>query len=228
MSKKIFSAWIGNLGAYTEGKLVGEWLGMPCSKEDIENLYEKIGVKKGNDEIFIADYDFPSDVSYLGKCCSEYEKPEELNMVAGLIDRYEPDKNAMQACIENEQTVSLNEVGNMIVQAENIPYYAYDFQGIENIPLASKEEKYGYTVAEATGLYEKLADLNIESYVDFEAMGRDYEINDNVTLYEDGYFRMDEKDIDLNLYDKEELLEMTDPSFSEPQQTVQKEYVPKL
>ena len=168
MSKKIFSAWIGNLGAYTEGKLVGEWLGMPCSKEDIENLYEKIGVKKGNDEIFIADYDFPSDVSYLEKCCSEYEKPEELNMVAGLIDRYEPDKNAMQACIENEQTVSLNEVGNMIVQAENIPYYAYDFQGIKNIPLASKEEKYGYTVAEATGLYEKLADLNIESYVDFE------------------------------------------------------------
>ena len=70
--------------------------------------------------------------------------------------------------------------------------------------------------------------MNIESYVDFEAMGRDYEINDNVTLYEDGYFRMDEKDIDLNLYDKEELLEMTDPSFSEPQQTVQKEYVPKL
>ena len=70
--------------------------------------------------------------------------------------------------------------------------------------------------------------MNIESYVDFEAMGRDYEINDNVTLYEDGYFRMDENDIDLNLYDKEELLEMTDPSFSEPQKTVQKEYVPKL
>ena len=70
--------------------------------------------------------------------------------------------------------------------------------------------------------------MNIESYVDFEAMGRDYEINDNVTLYEDGYFRMDENDIDLNLYDKEELLKMTDPSFSEPQKTVQKEYVPKL
>lgn len=42
---EVLNVWIGNLGKYTEGKLEGEWVSLPCSKEKLEQVYEKIGME---------------------------------------------------------------------------------------------------------------------------------------------------------------------------------------
>ena len=40
------SVWVGNLGKYNEGELVGEWFSMPCADfdEEWEELMEAIGI----------------------------------------------------------------------------------------------------------------------------------------------------------------------------------------
>ena len=37
----MLNVWIGNLGKYNEGELVGEWLELPVSKKELDAFYEK-------------------------------------------------------------------------------------------------------------------------------------------------------------------------------------------
>lgn len=52
---KIF---ISNLKEYNNGKIIGEWVSLPC--EGLEEVLNKIS-NNGNDELFISDYE---DVAY--------------------------------------------------------------------------------------------------------------------------------------------------------------------
>ena len=42
----MFNIFITNLGKYNEGFLIGEWLELPATDEDIEACLERIGIKK--------------------------------------------------------------------------------------------------------------------------------------------------------------------------------------
>ena len=140
---EVLNVWIGNLGKYTEGKLEGEWVSLPCSKEELEQVYEKIGITEKDGETFLADFDIPSEVSYLKEYCTEYANISDLNMIAGLIEEYHPDPDAMEAFLNSNSNLSPEELGNAIVQAEEIPFYGYEFEGIENGSNMTPEEKYG-------------------------------------------------------------------------------------
>lgn len=37
-------AFITNLGKYNEGKLIGEWLKFPTTPEELQNVFERIGI----------------------------------------------------------------------------------------------------------------------------------------------------------------------------------------
>lgn len=60
-------AWIGNLGMYNEGVLMGEWVTLPIDEEEQNELFKRIGmdyvdedgelVKTGYEEYYIGDYD---------------------------------------------------------------------------------------------------------------------------------------------------------------------------
>ena len=42
----MLNVWIGNLGKYNEGELVGEWLELPVSKKELDAfLREKVGLQ---------------------------------------------------------------------------------------------------------------------------------------------------------------------------------------
>ena len=129
-------------------------------------------------------------------------------MIAALIEKYEPDVDAMQACMDNNLNLTLTEVGNMIAQADEILFYCYDFEGIKSADNLTNEEKYARTVTEENGLYQKLKELDVESYVNFDDMGRDYAVNNSAALYDNGYFYTAEGRLDLDYYSKEALLEM--------------------
>ena len=58
-----FEAYITNLGKYNEGELVGEWVKFPTTSEDLQKVFERIGIGSKDDfgnpyeEWFISDYD---------------------------------------------------------------------------------------------------------------------------------------------------------------------------
>ena len=72
--------YLTNLGKYNEGQLVGEWVELPVTEEELEKVLERIGISEepdenGNyyEEYFITDYE--SDFNYK---VGEYDSIEEF------------------------------------------------------------------------------------------------------------------------------------------------------
>ena len=65
-----FAAFITNRGKYNEGSLVGEWVKFPTTAEEMQKLFERIGIGSKDDfgqpyeEWFITDYDCYVDDLY--------------------------------------------------------------------------------------------------------------------------------------------------------------------
>lgn len=67
---KIF---LTNLGKYNEGELIGEWVELPVSKEELKKVFERIGINEEYEEYFITDYE--CDLYEVG----EYENIDKQN-----------------------------------------------------------------------------------------------------------------------------------------------------
>ena len=58
MYEKLISAYVTNLGKYTEGELVGKWLDFPTTQTKINTVLKEIGIDGTRyEEIFITDYE---------------------------------------------------------------------------------------------------------------------------------------------------------------------------
>ncbi len=85
-----FEAFVTNLGKYNEGTLVGEWVKFPTTEEEMQNVFERIGIGKQDEfgqpyeEWFITDYECP--IYGVQKMLGEYESLDKLNYLAALID----------------------------------------------------------------------------------------------------------------------------------------------
>ena len=56
--KKMFKIYLTNLGKYNEGELVGKWIDLPISEEELEATLEEIGIDgEKYEETFITDYE---------------------------------------------------------------------------------------------------------------------------------------------------------------------------
>ena len=209
----MLNVWIGNLGKYNEGELVGEWLSLPVTDKELENfLREKVRLQLTQKEVdesltkngvcyeeyMINDYetDIPIKIS-------EYSNLNMLNLLAKASERV-TNMEAVEAYIECENTDDIEEIINIMLQEDRIPYYTY---GIENDTL-SKEEKYGMQKAEMMGLTELLQKHNIENYFDYEAYGNEDDLSGYVELFDEGYIdRSETNAVDLHLYSSEEIKE---------------------
>lgn len=209
----MLNVWIGNLGKYNEGELVGEWLNLPVTDKELENfLREKVGLQLTQKEVdeslakngvcyeeyMINDYETNLPIKV-----SEYSNLNMLNLLAKASERV-TNMEAVEAYIECESTDDIEEIINIMLQEDRIPYYTY---GIENYTL-SKEEKYGMQKAEMMGLTELLQKHNIENYFDYEAYGNEDDLSGYVELFDEGYIdRSETNAVDLHLYSSEEIKE---------------------
>lgn len=152
---KIF---ISNLKEYNNGKIIGEWVSLPC--EGLEEVLDKIS-NNGNDEVFISDYE--TDIS--GLKIGEYEDILQLNEIAEEIDNLSDDELlALQAYLEqyaNDIEQALDEV-----RQGNYRIY-YDCDNMENV---------AYQVVNDCGLLDGVPE-ELKVYFDYEAYGRDLSIN---------------------------------------------------
>lgn len=74
----MLNIWVGNLGKYNEGYLVGEWVELPCSDEEWEAVLERIGINEFYEEWFVPDWE--CDIP--GLKYSEYPDIDEWNEIA--------------------------------------------------------------------------------------------------------------------------------------------------
>lgn len=205
----MLNVWIGNLGKYNEGELVGEWLELPVSKKELDTfLREKVGLQLTQEEVekaltedgvcyeeyMINDYetDLPIKVS-------EYSNLNMLNLLAMASEKVN-NMEAVEAYIEYQGTDDIEEIINVMLQEDNIPFYPYE----ENSENLSNEEKYGMSKAIWNGLDEILEKHYVTDCFDYEKYGMD----DDVSLYENGYLENGAcGDIDLHYYSLEEIKE---------------------
>ncbi len=208
----MLNVWIGNLGKYNEGELVGGWLKLPVSNEELKTfLREEVELQLTQAEVdealardgvcyeeyMINDYetDLPIKVD-------EYSSISMLNLLAMASERIN-NLNAIEAYIESQNIDDIEEIINVIFQEDEIPFYSYEPM-YENL---SNEEKYGMSKAIWSGLDKILEDYYVTDCFDYEKYGRD----DDVTLYDNGYLENGScGDIGLHYYSLKEIKDELD------------------
>ena len=179
--------WVGNLGKYNEGILVGEWITLPMPKNQLDDiLRKKVGLQLTQQEVdealrtigecyeeyFIADSECPELSNYQ---ISEYADINQLNMLAAFINKCDK-LEAVDAYIDNNNIEDISEICNILAQADELNYYTTSYEAYLNndelIGYRYIEEVYG----DAGELYKQSPEA-YEEYIDYEALGRDYSIN---------------------------------------------------
>ena len=178
-----FAAFITNLGKYNEGSLVGEWVKFPTTAEELQKVFERIGIGSKDDfgqpyeEWFITDYDCYVDGLYdkLG----EYESLDELNYLASKLDEMsQGEYEQFQAAMEiGDHSGSLQEIINL---TENLDCYDVypDIRDHDDLGRYYIEELDAMQVPE-----------HLRNYIDYEAYGRDIALEEGGEFTDFGYVR---------------------------------------
>lgn len=165
MTMKIF---LTNLGKYNEGELIGEWLELPVSEEEIEETLEKIGINEEYEEYFITDYE--TDVE--GLEIGEYDSLEELNELAETIENMDDtEEKVFSACLENGSSFE-----DALETVQNGDYRIYS--------NCYSMTDVAYEVVEECGYLENVPET-VARYFDYESFGRDLDI-EGTFIYIDG------------------------------------------
>lgn len=161
--------WVGNLGRYNEGTLEGDWLSLPVNDpEEIDVFLWNIGVDPERDEYFIADVDGDIPYSKIG----EYANVHELN---DMLDGYQDiDEDAFKAALEYGYCL---EEALEVVNNGNYSVYS------DCSDMAEVAEQF----LEMSGDLDRLPD-RLRYYFDYEAYGRDMEIEGNFVYYNGDYY----------------------------------------
>ncbi|MDL2225055.1 antirestriction protein ArdA [Eubacteriales bacterium OttesenSCG-928-M02] len=172
-----FEAFITNIGKYNEGMLVGEWVKFPTTNEELQQVFERIGINRQYEEWFITDYECESKTMY--ETLGEYESLSELNYLAHqMMDLSSPE--LWDAALEYGDSTS--SVKDMINLTENLD--CYDF-----LPDIYGHEDLGYYWIEESGCYDTNAMGNLSSYIDYERFGRDVAMDESGAFTDQGYIR---------------------------------------
>lgn len=146
--------YLTNLGRFTEGELVGEWVDLPISNEELQKVFARIEINEKYEEYFITDYE--TDLN--GIEISEYSNLETLNEMAETLEALDDNEKEVVNAIMTEG-YSLEEA---LEKKEDCMVYC-DCSDMEDV---ARE------YAEQTGLLDSIPE-NLRSYFDFETFGRD-------------------------------------------------------
>lgn len=156
--------YIANLGKYNEGELVGEWFILPV---DEEKVAEQIGLNEIYEEYAIHDYELPFEVD-------EYTSLEELNRLATLAQELEG--LPFEDSIQEIQQAFFNSFEEMVEHKDDIVCYS-DCETMSDVAATLVEE----------GVLGEIP-ANLVNYIDYEAFGRDLEMEGNFLITRNGVF----------------------------------------
>lgn len=198
MNGKILSAFVTNLGKYTEGELIGKWVNFPITDGELKTVLQEIGIDGIRyEEIFITDYE--SDIAGLTACLGEYESISLLNCLAMKLEESGCDTEELEAMIESgEYTGSIEE---LITLADNTDCYMV-YRDIQD------DSDLGYYFIEEMGLLQEWRTNGnpLARYIDYEAYGRDVRLEQGGIFTEGGcYVALVDTPVE---YTKEDLQEL--------------------
>jgi len=173
-----FEAYVTNLGKYNEGELVGEWVKFPTSYEEMQKVFERIGIDGVRyEEWFITDYDCYVDGIY--DVLGEYESLDELNYLAASIEAMDKsDFERFEAAIGiGDYARSVKDLINL---TENLDKY-------EIYPDVHDHDDLGRMYIEEYGAME--VPEHLKNYIDYEAYGRDIALDEIGHFTGQGYVR---------------------------------------
>lgn len=164
----MMNIYLTNLGKYNEGELVGEWVHLPISNEELQEVFERIGINEEYEEYFITDYE--CDFYEIG----EYENIDTLNEIAEKIDDLDEEQEQVVKVLMSECGYDLDEA---IEKAESGDYRIYtDCNDMTDVAYAVVEEcDYLRNVPET-----------VARYFDYEAFGRDLGIEGSFHFLNNG------------------------------------------
>lgn len=159
----MLKGYITNLGKYNEGCLIGKWIEFPIDEDELNEVFEKIGmnyedeegeyINVGYEEFFFTDWDCDFSHNF-----GEYENIEKLNELAESLKAWEDEKEKFEAACE---IWNFNEV------IENSPDDYCLYSDINT------DYDLGYYWIEESGCYNLSNMGNLSNYFDYEAFGRD-------------------------------------------------------
>lgn len=150
----MLKGFITNLGKYNEGELIGEWITFPISEEELEEVFERIGINEYYEEFFFTDWDCDFDTG-LG----EYENIEAVNELAEALEEVE--SNSEEEKLESIIEATGNSLKESLDCMEDAIFYP------------------GYTLEEVAEeyvndcLFTKDTPDIFRRYFDYEAFARD-------------------------------------------------------
>lgn len=181
-----FEAFVTNLGKYNEGQLVGEWVKFPTTEEEMQKVFERIGIGSTDEfgqpyeEWFITDYECPVHGVY--DMLGEYESLDKLNYLASRID--EMDK------WEQEKFVAIMEAGcDEVSDIDDLINLTYNLDCYDFIPDMHDESDLGYYYAHDAGIYSEKELGPLANYIDYERFGRDIAMDESGKFTDEGYIR---------------------------------------
>jgi len=157
----MMNIFITNLGKYNEGELVGEWVELPISEEELQEVFKRIGINEEYEEYFITDYE--CDFYEVG----EYENIETLNEIAEKMEELSEEEQKVVKAIMNDLSYDLEEA-TRIANDGNYRFF-YDCENMSDV---------AYEIIKEDGLLDNVP-KNIADYFDYEAYGRDLQIEGN-------------------------------------------------
>ncbi|MBW8349716.1 antirestriction protein ArdA [Bacillus sp. IITD106] len=157
--------YIANLGKYNEGELVGAWFTPPI---DIEDMKEKIGLNGEYEEYAVHDYELPFEID-------EYTPISEINRLCAMVQELEG--SPIYHELSEIQSYWFDSLEELLEHQDDIICYA-DCEDMADVAR--------YFVEETGALGEVPAHL--QNYIDYEAFGRDLEINGNFLVTSHGVF----------------------------------------
>lgn len=144
--------YIANLGKYNEGELVGKWIELPFTHQQLLETLEEIGINEEYEEFAIHDYSLEIEYEV-----GEYENISKLNENFKMIKDNNLDTTELNAILE--AGYSLKEAITKMVE------------GSYNFIMCNNEEEFAEGLVD-NGYLEVPAHL--EMYIDYNAIARDY------------------------------------------------------
>ena len=156
--------FITNLAKYNAGYLVGKWVDLPLSEDE---LWAEVKAILGTDEEhFITDYEAPFKIE-------EYESITDLNALALELESMDEDDVIKALFLVNEQGYAFKDA---ICKVDDVEYY----------PKMTLKELAEQFVDD--GLFGEIPE-KIQNYVDYDAIARD--LGFDYTETPEGCFRCD-------------------------------------
>lgn len=157
--------YIANLGKYNEGEVVGAWFTPPI---DVEDVKERIGLNGEYEEYAIHDFELPFEIH-------EYTPISEINRLCDMVQEIEG--TPLYDALSEIQGYWFNSVEEVLEKQDDIICYS-DCEDMSDVAR--------HFVEETSALGE--VPVHLQNYIDYEAYGRDLEINGNFLVTSHGIF----------------------------------------